>query len=65
MRKQPKKKYIRKKSTNTKMVSFRFTNKMLAEIQYASYNLGVPLTKIVALGIETIYQQALKNEKKE
>lgn len=59
-----KKKYIRKKSPNTKMRSYRFTNKMVYELEEASYNLGKPLTTIIAMGIEKVYKESL-NEKKE
>jgi len=50
---------------NGKMRSFRFTDKMQGELKKAAYLMGIPMTQVIALGIKSIYQQALKNEKKE
>ena len=61
--KQAKRKRKYSKSPNTKMVSQRYTKKMSYEVEQASNILGLPMTQIVAMGIEKIYQQALKNEK--
>lgn len=49
----------------TKMVSMRYTEKMMKQVDKAAYLKGVTMKEVVALGIELVYKEALKNEKKE
>lgn len=48
----------------SKMVSMRYTKKMLDRLDKTAYLLGMTKRKVVDLGIDLAYKQALKEEKK-